>query len=63
MNGEDGNDIIDGGTGNDRLFGDDPTNDASGNDFLDGGTNTDIGNGGPQFDTCVNVETETNCEA
>jgi hypothetical protein len=27
-----------------------------GNDRLDGGANTDNGNGGPDFDTCVNVE-------
>jgi hypothetical protein len=43
--------------GNDRLGG------ASGNDHLDGGANTDYGNGGKGSDTCVNIETETNCEA
>jgi hypothetical protein len=47
-----------------RLFGDSPANaDVSGNDFLGGGANTDSGDGGPDFDRCVNVETATNCEA
>jgi Ca2+-binding RTX toxin-like protein len=62
--GEDGSDRLDGGAGNDALFGED------GNDFLfgdaiDGATgrrNIDNGDGGPDFDTCVNVETVTNCE-
>ena len=62
--GEDGNDRLDGGAGNDALFGED------GDDFLfgdaiDGGTgrrNIDNGDGGPDFDTCVDIETVTNCE-
>ena len=29
----------------------------------DGGANTDHGGGGSNFDTCINVETKTNCEA
>ncbi len=62
--GEDGNDHLDGGAGNDTLFGQD------GDDFLfgdaiDGSTgrrNIDSGDGGSEFDICVNVETITNCE-
>jgi len=29
----------------------------------DGSANTDHGGGGSNFDTCINVETKTNCEA
>ena len=46
-----------GGAGNDRFSA------GPGDDFLDGGTGTDEGNGAEGFDTCVNVETEINCEA
>jgi Ca2+-binding RTX toxin-like protein len=62
-----GDDQIIGGLGNDILFGQD------GDDFLfgnaiDGATgssrrNIDSGDGGSEFDTCVNVETVTNCES
>jgi hypothetical protein len=41
--------------GNDYLFG----------DAIDGGTgrgNIDNGDGGPDFDTCADIETVTNCE-
>jgi Ca2+-binding RTX toxin-like protein len=63
--GEDGNDRLDGGAGSDALFGED------GDDFLfgdaiDGGAgrgNPDSGDGGSGFDTCVDVETVTNCES
>jgi RTX calcium-binding nonapeptide repeat (4 copies) len=62
--GEDGNDRLDGGLGNDTFFGQD------GDDFLfgdaiDGATdrrNIDSGDGGSEFDICVNVETVINCE-
>jgi hypothetical protein len=46
-----------GNAGNDRISA------GLGDDFLDGGTGTDEGNGAEDFDTCVNVETEINCEA
>jgi Ca2+-binding RTX toxin-like protein len=53
--GGEGNDIVDGGGGTDRLFGDAPNGE-------DGGTGTDNGDGGPDFDRCVRLDTATNCE-
>jgi Ca2+-binding RTX toxin-like protein len=41
----------------DTLFGD------AGDDALDGGAGIDYGLGGPDFDTCVNLETVVECEA
>jgi hypothetical protein len=43
--------------GNDKVYGN------AGDDFLHGGVGNDLGVGGANFDTCVNIETETNCEA
>jgi Ca2+-binding RTX toxin-like protein len=43
--------------GNDELYGD------AGDDLLDGGPENDFGDGGSNFDTCVKVETVSNCEA
>jgi Ca2+-binding RTX toxin-like protein len=75
LHGSTGSDELLGFTGNDRLFGEDNNdrlnggsgidqlNGGTGNDRLDGGSNTDQGNGGPNFDSCVRVETVTNCEA
>ena len=57
LRGSGGDDVLLGSTGNDRLFGMDN------NDNLDGGTGTDSGNGGANFDTCVRLNTEINCEA
>jgi Ca2+-binding RTX toxin-like protein len=62
--GEDGTDRLEGGAGNDTLFGEDGTDFLFG-DPLGGGAgrrNIDKGDGGPDFDTCVDVETVTNCE-
>jgi hypothetical protein len=50
-----GNDRILGKGGNDKLCG--------GDDLLHGGSSNDFGDGGPNFDTCVTVETVRNCEA
>ena len=44
-------------TGKTGLYG------GPGNDVLNGGSGTDSADGGPNFDACVNVETEINCEA
>jgi Ca2+-binding RTX toxin-like protein len=66
VQGLDGNDIICGGDGTDALLGgadDDFLNGSDDNDFLNGGTGTDSGDGGPGFNSCVNLETETNCQA
>jgi Ca2+-binding RTX toxin-like protein len=41
---------------NDEIYGD------AGNDLLDGAAANDFGDGGPNFDTCINVDTATNCE-
>jgi hypothetical protein len=64
LEGGNGDDRIDGGAGNDTLFGED------GDDRLFGDAQdysfrgqVDSGDGGPDFDICINVETETNCEA
>jgi Ca2+-binding RTX toxin-like protein len=43
--------------GSDELYGN------AGDDFLHGGVANDFGDGGPNFDTCVTVETVRNCEA
>ncbi|MDQ4015015.1 MAG: hypothetical protein M3136_04550 [Thermoproteota archaeon] len=43
--------------GNDELYGD------AGDDLLDGGPENDFGDGGSNSDTCVKVETVSNCEA
>jgi Ca2+-binding RTX toxin-like protein len=64
LSGEDGNDRLDGGAGNDALFGEDG-DDLLFGDAVDGGAdrrNIDNGDGGSDFDMCVNVETVTNCE-
>jgi Ca2+-binding RTX toxin-like protein len=55
--GNEGNDEIDGGSGDDFLEG------SSGDDLLDGADGSDSADGGDGIDTCVNVETDTNCEA
>jgi Ca2+-binding RTX toxin-like protein len=55
--GEAGTDGLLGGADDDFLSGSDD------NDFLNGGTGTDNGDGGPGFNSCVNLETETNCQA
>ncbi len=60
----DGDDIICGGPGPNTIIG------GAGDDFLFGNglygatgrRNIDSGDGGPEIDTCVNVETVTNCE-
>lgn len=41
----------------DTLFGD------ASDDAIDGGAGIDYGLGGPDFDTCVNLETVVECEA
>jgi hypothetical protein len=64
--GGDGDDRIDGGDDADVVFGNAGTDALLGgddNDFLNGGTGTDSGDGGPGFNACVNLETETNCQA
>jgi Ca2+-binding RTX toxin-like protein len=43
--------------GSDELYGN------AGDDFLHGGVANDFGDEGPNFDTCVTVETVRNCEA
>ena len=43
--------------GNDELYGN------GGDDLVHGGVGNDFGDGGPNLDTCVTVETATNCEA
>jgi Ca2+-binding RTX toxin-like protein len=68
-------DILRGGAGEDQLYGEWGSDRLFGNadnDLLDGGscltceagtdTDTDVGNGGPDVDTCVKVETAINCE-
>jgi hypothetical protein len=47
--------------GNDELHGDAGEDDCENDDG--GGANTDNGNGGPNFDTCVNDETVIKYEA
>jgi Ca2+-binding RTX toxin-like protein len=64
--GEDGNDRLDGGLGNDTLFGEDGSDFLFGDDLKGAGSTSrryiDGGDGGSDFDTCVNVEAVTNCE-
>jgi Ca2+-binding RTX toxin-like protein len=57
MFGDAGIDDMEGGAIEDMLFGD------AGDDALDGGAGIDYGLGGPDFDTCVNLETVVECEA
>jgi Ca2+-binding RTX toxin-like protein len=62
--GEYGDDRLEGGLGNDTLLGQ-ADNDFLFGDAIDGATgrqNIDTGDGGSEFDSCVNVETVTNCE-
>ena len=62
--GEYGDDHLEGGAGNDTLFGQ-ADNDFLFGDAVDGATgrrNIDNGDGGSEFDICVNVETVINCE-
>ena len=73
--GQGGDDTVYGGEGDDILFGDyEPCGgpdceDEFGDDLLDGGsggeTSGDLGDGGPHLaaDACVNLETQTDCEA
>jgi PKD repeat protein len=75
INGGAGNDRLNGYTGNDRLYGSTGSDEilglrgndhlygGAGNDVLRGGSDTDNGDGGPNLDSCVRVETVTNCEA
>ena len=52
-----GDDILIGGVGDDTLLGD------PGDDNLRGGAGTaDNGDGGPDLDTCSEVETKSDCE-
>jgi Ca2+-binding RTX toxin-like protein len=73
LDGGSGNDLLDGGIGDDRLIGgsdNDTLFGEDGNDDLYGGAlfggnikgNIDNGDGGPDFDTCVDVKNVTNCE-
>jgi Ca2+-binding RTX toxin-like protein len=60
-----GNDTIQGDNGADNLFGGDDNDviqGGKGNDLLDGGNGTDDLDGGRNTDTCLNGETNTNCE-
>ena len=67
MTGLSGDDVICGDEGNDNLLGGagflDKIFGGPGDDALDGGAGIDYGLGGPDFDTCVNLETAVQCEA
>ncbi len=66
INGGDGKDNISGNDGNDTLNGDsnkDVINGGRGDDALDGGTEFDKLNGEQGNDSCVNGESERNCES
>lgn len=61
----DGDDTISGGDGYDQLFGEAGNDNITGDsepDVIDGGAGTDVLDGGTELDTCLNGETNLNCE-